>query len=154
MRDRTTRTVDDIVQAICRLPVDFHTVDKSVVQLVSESGYAAVRSQITADRVTRCLAENPEWASAWAEYSGDKRTDGWYLSEDGLHVGFFGRRGFRIDPLRFRDPIEACAEFVVREVEDISRWPFGTRPPGAPGVLPSISEVVRSLRRIRRSKRR
>jgi len=42
---------DQTIEALCRLPIDFHTLGNvSAVDLVVRSGYPAIASQVTADR--------------------------------------------------------------------------------------------------------
>jgi hypothetical protein len=109
---------DDVVLAVCRMPVDFQSGHRPPSELLRRSGYFAARSTITAETLVDCLSRHPYLVQAWTNWSEDKRTDrGWYL--DALVVGYH-EPGVRHTPVRFDDPVRACAEFVLREVESIA----------------------------------
>jgi hypothetical protein len=125
------RHLDAVVEAVCRLPIDFRHGDEAPTQLIAKSGYRGVRDLVSEDRIAACLSAHPDWIRAWITWSEDKRTStGWFLEEDGdvWVVGYLDRS--RRSPERaFGGPVAACAAFVAREIEDIASLPFGAGPP-------------------------
>lgn len=94
------RSIADVVLLVCRLPVDFHADGTvSATELVRRSGYAQLRSHVSAARLAACLGEHPEWVDAWFNWSEDNRsTPSWFIAEvapgrfevafyDGLQAG-------------------------------------------------------------------
>lgn len=106
----------DVVQKVCRLPLDFYAGSKSMIDLVSDAGIKEHSTTITVASVGACLREHPSLVDQWLNWSANKRvTSGWYfLKQNGqLKVGFYPAGEILI----FEDPILACAEFVTREVK-------------------------------------
>ena len=119
--------VDRTIEALCRLPVDFHTEGNvSPINLIVRSGYPAVASQLTVDRVRRCLAAHPNWVDSWFIWSDDQRSSpAWWLAEKSAttyEVGYYDPKHEREEPpLVFDDRVRACAEFMVRAIGSIER---------------------------------
>jgi hypothetical protein len=109
-----------VAVAVCRLPVVFRsTSDRSMVDLLAISGYTPDLTPLTRDVLLAVLRVEPNLVEAWLTHSVDKRTSsGWYFSTDHTSsvVGFYpdGPRS------TFADPIEACAEFILREVDELA----------------------------------
>lgn len=106
---------NEVVERICRLPVDFYAGSKSMSQLVAESGISACLILLTVSNITGYLTAHPDLVEQWLLWSADKRvTSGWYFTRDADNfvVGFYPQG----EVLTLRDPAVACAEFVVREV--------------------------------------
>lgn len=103
-----------IVLQVCRLPVDFHNGSVSSVELLRATG---AHLPLDLGSVADCIGAQPELVNAWARWSEDKRTTGWFL--DGVRVGYYadGRTRYLTT---FDDPILACAVFIVREVDSIA----------------------------------
>jgi hypothetical protein len=83
------------------------------------SGYTPDVTPLTRDVLLAVLRIEPNLVEAWLTHSVDKRTSsGWYFSTDHTSsvVGFYpdGPRS------TFADPIEACAEFILREVDELA----------------------------------
>jgi hypothetical protein len=111
---------DATIEKVCRLPIDFYSGSKSMVDLVSESGIAGHPSALTSTEVVRYVRNHPEVVDQWLKWSANKRVDsGWYFERrrDHLLVGFYPNG----DTLRFEDPAAACAEYIVREVTAIMK---------------------------------
>ena len=112
---RIRMKTDEVVEHICRLPIDFDGGSNSMVQLVAESGVAARPDLLKLSIITSCLADHPEFIEKWLIWSANKRVEsGWYLvrEADGFVVGF-RPKGER---LIYSEAAVACAEFVIREV--------------------------------------
>ena len=109
----------DVIERICRLPVDFRAAwTKSPAQLLEESGLAQRPACLTTTAVESYLREHVDLIEAWRGWSDDKRVpEGWYFQ--GLVVGYYpnGPRE------TFTDPFQACASFVVREIQDMLLQP-------------------------------
>jgi hypothetical protein len=107
-----------LIEQICRLPVDCKTMrTKSALQLVQESGFFENPSALLQSEVESYLREHSDLVHDWLIWSADKRTDrGWYFLEEAGHfvVGYYPLG----DQITFSDPVKACAEFVIRELDD------------------------------------
>lgn len=110
---------EEVVERVCRLPVDFESGFKSMTQLVADSGIRRCLALLTVGHLLPYLAAHPELCDAWLRGSANQRvTSGWYFRRDADHfvVGFYPRG----EVLTFAEPVAACAEFVVREVEALA----------------------------------
>ena len=109
-------STSDEIQQICSLPTKFHSSGKSAYDLIRESG-VDVRS-LTTDAIVGVLQTRPELVAEWLQWSEDKRSSpGYYfLSEKQRHVVGYYPGDERVE---FADPISACADFVVKEINDI-----------------------------------
>jgi hypothetical protein len=118
-------TASDILYDIIHLPRRFNEAgDKSIHTLLTETGYADIRDQITIDAIRNSLSKYPECVSDWMRYSEDKRTaGGCYFKEvcsGGFVVGSLAqgdRRG--ASQQSYGDKIAACAVFVKQEIDSI-----------------------------------
>ncbi len=117
-------SVDEVVEAVCRLPQDMHAAGNvTAVHLVKSSGYPAIRSQVTVERLAACLAEHPEWVDQWLDWSADNRSSpAWYVIEADqgeFHVGFYdGQRSE--PPTVIADRLAAVTEFIHRYLEHVA----------------------------------
>ena len=117
--------LDRTIEALCRLPVDFHTEgDVSPIDLIVRSGYPALMSPLRVDRVRRCLGDHPDWVDSWFVWSANQRSSpAWWLAEKSAttyEVGYYDSKLERQEPpLVFDDRVEACAEFMMRAISSI-----------------------------------
>jgi hypothetical protein len=115
--------LNGVVIAVSRLASDHALGTMSPVELVERSGYRGLRSEVTVERLADCLAQHPDWVSAWLDYSEDKRSSpGWYIEDRDAtetRVGYYEGPSSR-PPTPFDDKLRACAEFVRLEVDDIA----------------------------------
>ncbi|MCV0403198.1 MAG: hypothetical protein K5924_05760 [Chloroflexi bacterium] len=117
-------SVDEVVLAVCRLPQDFYAAKNSAVgDLVRSSGYPAIRSQLTVERLAACLRSHPDWVAQWLDWSaGNRSSPSWYVIEadqGGFHLGFYdGQRSE--PPAVITDQAMAVAEFIHRYLQHIS----------------------------------
>jgi hypothetical protein len=110
-----------VVEKVCRVP-DLLKVErnKSVLDLVADSGYFEQPDALTVEGVSAYLRDHSELIHSWLLYSSDKRTgSGWYFDEPrpGEYVvGYYpgGPRG------EFHDATSACAEFIWRELSEFA----------------------------------
>jgi hypothetical protein len=116
--------LDVVVAAVCRLPLDFHSIHTmSGVDLVRRSGYLSVRSDVTVERLSQCLREHPDWVNQWFAWSDDTRgSPAWRVFEKRsgqFHLSYYDEPGSP-PPMVFTDKVQACAEYVHREIEEIA----------------------------------
>ena len=73
---------------------------------------------LSVEPIEEFLRENPELITNWLQWSEDKRSSpGYYFREvKGVYVVGHYPEGVRLD---FDDPISACADFIVKEVNSI-----------------------------------
>ena|SRR6058998_3221846 len=100
-----------------------------MVALFQQSGYGADGSSISEEALESYLREHPDLVRTWVEYSEDQRcSPAWYLVAPG--AGLDGQTGWRVGyyaihhrlPERvFPDEFAACAFFIMREVEVLSK---------------------------------
>jgi hypothetical protein len=119
-------TSPDRLDLICRIPESLPR--HSLRDLVAAVGYEEVRPALTRQDLTEHLARHPGLVLEWLRYSEDKRTSGgWYL----LHPSTGWLVGRLAGPeqereLRFGTGPEACAEFILRELDSLAGDPAGT----------------------------
>ena len=119
--------MDQLTVRICNLPREFHRVHtKSIVQLLEECGFIAGTTQLSRGDIIEVLSSDPSLIRDWLNYSADKRTSsGWFLLENG-RVGYLNERSSASRAIRLDlEPINnnlaaACAEFIIKEIEDIA----------------------------------
>ncbi len=108
--------VDNLIESICRLPDKFRSEEKSVLQIVSESGIEDAPSVLTVGNIVPCLAAHPELCDIWLDWSADNRSSpGWYFRDArfvGYEVGYYPDG----EVLEFVQREHACAEFIIRKV--------------------------------------
>jgi hypothetical protein len=114
-----------IVSKVCSIPRDFHIcTNKSMVQLLKESGYPGSRDSITKEEIIRALKTNQDFICDWLDYSdGQRISSGWffqYRNSENWVVGYFNGNYFEKEQV-FTSGYEACAVFILTEVERISK---------------------------------
>ncbi len=120
----------DELDAICRIPE--RLADKPMRELVVETRYRDLRPALTREELSDHLARHPELVRGWLRYSEGKRTSGgWYLMHpaSGWLVGRLGGPEKERE-LRFGSGPEACAEFILRELDGVAGEPAGAPRPG------------------------
>jgi hypothetical protein len=111
----------EIARRICEIPAEFHRRAVSVVQLVWDSGCESADAVSLRRALEERLRTHPELIDDWLTYSADKRTSsGWFFQDDDVvTVGYFeADRGISHEQ-HFSDRLQACAEFIMREIESI-----------------------------------
>ena len=116
----------DQLDPICRIPEALP--GRALRDLVTETDYRDLRPTLNRKDVADYLARHPTLVLEWLKYSEDKRTSGgWYL----LHPSTGWVVGRLAGPdeereLRFGSGPEACAEFILRELDSVAGDPAGT----------------------------
>jgi hypothetical protein len=117
--------MSNVVSKIYSMPRDFHLLgNKSMIQLLIESGYLNEIQLVTKETISTYLAENPDLIIDWENYSSDKRVSkGWYFLKRGSDwiVGYSGSPS-QEQKLLFSSEFEAYAEFILREVAEIAEY--------------------------------
>lgn len=107
-----------VIKRLCNIPANFHSGNKSPVQLVAESGLAQCESALSVEAVSAYLSQHPALVEQWLQWSEDKRvSSGWYFMRESnkFVVGYYPKG----ETLNFAEALPACAEFIVREVQAI-----------------------------------
>ena len=118
----TRMHANDLAEHLIWLPRQYrHLRTVSMCNLVNKTGYFAVHAQVSVDAIREALARHPECIDDWLRHSEDKRTSGWYFMKQGEQSYVVGCVGIPDQNMESTsvDAIEACAEFIKREVESI-----------------------------------
>lgn len=110
----------DDVAYLCRIPRLFRDGTESARMLVHQSRIRP--EEMAVEAVSAILDADPQLVEEWQRWSEDKRTSsGWFLThEKGSHVVGHLPDGHR---LVFADAVSACADFVLKEIQDIWNAP-------------------------------
>ena len=116
--------LDETVDTVCRLPTDYASFRiYTAVELLRRSGYVAVRSEVTVERLAASLAAHPDWVEAWFAWSAENRARmHWFIRDCGpekWEIAWFDGDANRRS-MSFADRTRACAEYVLRELESIA----------------------------------
>lgn len=108
-----------LIEHVCRLPDRFRSEEKSILQIVSESGIENNQSVLTAENIVPCLVAHPELINKWLDWSADNRSSpSWYFRSrlSGYEVGYRPKG----EVLKFTklERAQACAEFIIRDIRD------------------------------------
>jgi hypothetical protein len=129
---RTDHPSPEQVATICRIAHENSLrrggVCKSLRELITSSDYRRLRPSISKAALTEYLADHPDVVTEWTMYSGDKRTSGgWYFldSGQGWTVGHLGPDSRRTDERTYDSPFEACAEYLLLELDSWSGFSDG-----------------------------
>ena len=110
-------------ETVARLPRTFHSRgDVSAYAILEQSGYFDRHADVTPDLLAAILASDTSLVDDWLAFSENKRANsGWYFRQEptGFTVGFMGDAGNKLDENSYAGRIEACAEFIKREVEEM-----------------------------------
>ena len=110
-------TIDSSINQICTLPNRFRGGQKSPRVLIKESGIDA--RKLSADALVAVLKSRPELVLEWLRWSEDKRSSpSYYFTAEGSRyvVGHYPGD----ERVEFDDPVDACADFIVKEVRQLS----------------------------------
>ena len=114
-------TANEIAKLVCDIPEEFRRRgDVSVAELFAASGYMCSDPTVHA-AIEQQLRARPRLVDEWLTYSADKRTSsGWYV-EDGAPalVGYYDPQIGRSREELFTDRWQACAQFIIRELESM-----------------------------------
>ena len=116
-------TQKDVVENIVSLPLVFEKErNKSMLELICESGYIENKSENLEKVIARKLRQTKVYIDYWIQYSESKRTDaGWFIRStiSGKYEVGYIFKGSLSQIVVFDNINEACACFVVREIDFI-----------------------------------
>lgn len=117
----TSSTKVNCIEKVCNLPLDFHVADKSSLTLLQDSKFADFHNDITKQDIKDYLSLHKNLIDSWQIWSEDKRTWGYFLSisSDKYFVGSLDKDGKENFSKYFATAEDACAEFILREVNSI-----------------------------------
>ena len=114
-------TKEYCIERICNLPLDFKIADKSPYNLAQESKFAELHTSISVQDIKEYLLRKIDLVDKWIMWSEDKRTCGYYLSitSQKFLIGELDRNQNLVFEKSFSNNIDACAEFILREIFSI-----------------------------------
>jgi len=104
-----------IVISIVKIATDFNKMGNiSINSLLEESGLKKFHGQILLKDLENELKANKALIRSWFEYSENKRSDGWCITNDGdlYIVSKLNDIGTELESETFRDVAQACACFI------------------------------------------
>jgi hypothetical protein len=115
--------IQDMINKLIELPRNFNCTDnKSIYDLLKETGYFENHDQITLENIMVTLSHNPQYVNDWLVYSEDKRSfSGWYIKlEDNQKyvVGCLNESGNDVNT-EYSNSLDACAVFIKHELDSI-----------------------------------
>jgi len=116
--------MSDVISKVCLIPRDFKVSgNRSMIQLLQESGYLGCKNGVVKDEVIKFLENHPDLIEDWQIYSLDKRTStGWYLLyEDSVWTVGYLNDGGREKEHKFVSGFEACAVFIINEIKQLAK---------------------------------
>jgi len=111
------------INKIISLSTEFYNKrNVSIFTLLKETGYFEKYNQINENDILYELTIYPEFINKWFCWSENKRSrSGWYIKQNENNtysVGYFPANR-NIPQLEYFDIKEACAAFIIREIEEI-----------------------------------
>lgn len=114
-------TAQEAAEAVCRIATDHYRSDLSLGQLRRRARYRRFRSEITIEQLAQILQGNRELVQSWIDWFEDKRSqNAWYFGRD--DDGWFVRQWPNGVRIACQDEIEACATFILREINGPLAW--------------------------------
>ncbi|MGI5975808.1 MAG: hypothetical protein ACOX7E_08730 [Paludibacter sp.] len=112
-----------IIKTIISIPKKLYTErNKSIYDLLKESGYFDCYESIDTKDIFNVLTQIPDNIEYWFRLSEDKRVDSGYfiekLEHDKYIVGYH-QAHIVSNLLEYDDINEACASFISKEIEEI-----------------------------------
>ena|ERR1035437_3711140 len=112
-----------ILNKVISLSTEFYNKrNVSIYTLLMETGYFEMYEQINETDILYELTIHPEFINKWFSWSENKRSrSGWYIKQNDnstYAVGYFPANR-DIPQLLYWDIKEACAAFIIREIEEI-----------------------------------
>ena len=113
--------IGQVIEAVCRIPVDWWRLHLSYLALLKASGYSDHAERVGQRELAAYLRANPDLIQKWLGLSDGKRvSEGWYMlppdaSFDGQHwvVGYYPVGKYFVS----LDAADACAHYVKQEIE-------------------------------------
>lgn len=115
--------IEKMIKDIVFITTKFYLEDdKSIYTLLKETGYFQHNKQVSKSDIYNYLKLYPQCISQWIAWSENKRSNsGWYFTKESeieYTVGYLASSQV-LDSKKYSDMIEACADFIMHEIEDI-----------------------------------
>ena len=121
--------ITDIIKRIIEIPLKMDEQNnKSQYQIIIETKYIDYYNKINVEDIKNALLGNNKLIQCWYNYSSDKRTNGYFLSENnytyeiGCIKNFINGKYEIIST--FSSKLDACANFIKIELEDFRERNF------------------------------
>jgi hypothetical protein len=113
--------VQTVLARLVSLPLEYHERGNiSIVDLAAElnANEHVARGTINPCSIYSCLLIDRGLVASWFDWSADKRcSEGvFFIQEQDDFVVAQQRSGVRFDEQRYKDEVEACADFIFREL--------------------------------------
>lgn len=115
-------SVAGVAAQVVTLPGRFRGAGNvSMKDLLEATRYHEISEHVSEAAIRAALGKCSECAQDWIEYSEDKRTGGWYVTEnDGRYqVGYVAENGDLRNQINHDNVLDAVASFIKHEIEDI-----------------------------------
>lgn len=114
------------IEKIVHIPRDFYSQNNvSIYTLIKDSGYIEKHhNDVFVEDIREILALDPKCIDEWLIYSENKRCDyGWYFNRTEKHKYVVGYHpsDTKSNVVTYDDPLNACTDFIKKEIEDIRR---------------------------------
>ena len=113
-------TKEDCIEKICLIP--FELENRSAFDLCMESDFLIHHKEVTVENIKEYLLRFPDLIKSWDIWSANKRTNhGFYFVSDNSKskVGYINLSGKETFKKTFDSPVDACAEFILKEISSI-----------------------------------
>ncbi|MCW8810574.1 MAG: hypothetical protein OQJ93_03095 [Ignavibacteriaceae bacterium] len=114
--------IESSIIKICSIAKDFNnSINTSPYQIVLERKDAFNKSSLNKVKIIKYLKMNRDLIKDWLLYSENKRTStGWYFKDykNKWLIGFMNEGIIESEKI-FDSKFEACAEYVLNEIESI-----------------------------------
>lgn len=112
---------ENCLEKICNLPIDFQVSNKSSVTLLQESKFIEFSNSILKEDIKHYLLLHRNLIDNWKIWSENKRALGYYLliNSGKYFIGSLDKNGSENFSKSFNTAEDACAEFILREVNAI-----------------------------------
>jgi len=117
----------EVIEKLIALPMTYYDSGrKSMPDLLEESGYYSLYSEIGEEDIKVALKDKPERIDYWLMWSDDKRfSSGWYFlkNSEGKPLVSYNPEDTNFEKSNFTDLASACAFFIKQELERIRKSP-------------------------------
>ena len=116
--------LSDVTGELILLPRRFtESGAKPFCKLLEETGYPALKTQVSVRDIREALDANPECVSEWIRYSENKRCrSGWCLKKEGVKtfiVAYSEAASTSDISENHTDDLDACTPFIKCQIDDI-----------------------------------
>lgn len=123
-----SKRLESSIRSVASLASDFYRLgDRSILELIEESGYHTYSDQIYEESIEACLRQNPRLVESWILYSDNQRSSpSWFLAEPTSEFGkgnwavCWYATGEQIKTIGYyKDQFSACAKFAKLVLDNL-----------------------------------